>query len=283
MITFSALLCTVSEWKSKGLSNEKIKPLYTSNKSLSQELEWMNNSKIRLRFAGSCLKQEDNAAYTLNNVVHLFIVYELDRWPQGLSAKFTLKDCLFGTVKLTKNAYPNKYSYSGYGTGFDTHSIPNFDWGKNTIIFGVDMSSSVYANNKNKDILILGKVKTQGLDNTTLTGEVEYSTNFSRSQRKFCSSLHYNESNSFLFVNVTTIHQFKTKDSEIKRYPLCLGNISKDFSVDDMKKTGLNRYVYDFNIDYNAIAVDNILDIHKYLMKQHDIKYCLSLFKKCLL
>ena len=54
--------------------------------------------------------------------------------------------------------------------------------------------------------------------------------------------------------------------------PLCLGNISKDFSVDNMKKTGLNGYVYDFSVDYNATAVDDILDIHKYLIKNHDIK-----------
>ena len=67
---------------------------------------------------------------------------------------------MFGAVKLTKNANPNKYSYLGYGIGCDSCSlisIPNFDWGKNPIIFGVDMSSSVHASNKNKDILILGK------------------------------------------------------------------------------------------------------------------------------
>ena len=102
------------------------------------------------------------------------------------------------------------------------------------------MSSSVHANNENKDILIFGKRRTQGLDNTTLTAEAEYSINFSRSQWKFCLSLHYNESNSFLFINATKIHQFKAKDYEIKRYPLCLVNISKYFSVDNMKKTGLN-------------------------------------------
>ena len=48
---------------------------------------------------------------------------------------------------------------------------------------------------------------------------------------------------------------------------MCLGNISKDFSVDNMKKTGINGYVYDFSVDYDAIPVDDILDIHKYLMK----------------
>ena len=53
---------------------------------------------------------------------------------------------------------------------------------------------------------------------------------------------------------------------------LCLGNIVVDFSVDKMRKTGLNAFVYDISVDYDAIAVDDILDIHKYLMKKHDIK-----------
>ena len=140
------------------------------------------------------------------------------------------------------------------------------------LIFGVDMSSSVDANIRNKDILILGKGETQGLDNTTLTVEAECPINFSRSQRKFCLSLHYNGSNSFLFANGTKIHQFKAKNFEIKSYPLYLGNISKEFSIDNMKKTGLNGHVYDFSADYNAVAVDDMLDIQKYLMKKHDIK-----------
>ena len=70
----------------------------------------------------------------------------------------------------------------------------------------------MHANNKNKNILILGKGETKELDNTTLPAEVEYSVNFARSQRKFCLSFHYNGSNSFLFVNGTKIHQFKAKD-----------------------------------------------------------------------
>ena len=62
-----------------------------------------------------------------------------------------------------------------------------------------------------------------------------------------------------------------------------LGNISKVFSVDNMKKTGLNECVYDFSVDYNIIDTSNITDIHKYLMKKHDVKQCLELLKKCLL
>ena len=86
------------------------------------------------------------------------------------------------------------------------------------------------------------------------------------SNRKFCLSLHYNGTNSFLFVNAAKIYQFKVKNSEMKKYPLLLGNISKDFTANNMKKTGLNGYVFYFSVNYNAIAVDNILDIHKYLI-----------------
>ena len=132
------------------------------------------------------------------------------------------------------------------------------------------MSSSVHIDNKNKDLLILGKETTQKLTNTTLTAETEYSIHFSISQRKFCLSLHYNGSNSFLFVHVTKIYQFKAKNSGIKPYPICLGNISKN----NIKKTlnGLNGYIYDFFDDYNIIDTSNIINIHKYLMKKHDIK-----------
>ena len=74
-----------------------------------------------------------------------------------------------------------------------------------------------------------------------------------------------------MFVNGTEIIKFKAKDSKISPYLLCLGNVSKDRSVDDMKKTGLKGYVYGFSVDYNAIAVSDVLDIHKYLMKKNDI------------
>ena len=76
------------------------------------------------------------------------------------------------------------------------------------------------------------------------------------------------EVRAFYLLIVLKMHQFKAKDSGMKRYLLCLGNIWKYLSIDSMKKTGLNGYVYDLCVDYNAIAVDNILDIHKYLMKK---------------
>ena len=84
-------------------------------------------------------------------------------------------------------------------------------------------------------------------------------------------SLHYNGANSCLFVNGTQIYKFKAKYSEIVAAPLCLGNISKGWSIDNMKKTGFNGYVYNFSVDYDATDVKDIVDIHKYLRKKNDI------------
>ena len=76
-----------------------------------------------------------------------------------------------------------------------------------------------------------------------MTAEAQYSISFSRPNIKFCLSLHYNGSNSFLFVNATKLYQFRAKNSEIKKYHLCLRNISGDFSANNMQKTGLNGCV----------------------------------------
>ena len=86
-----------------------------------------------------------------------------------------------------------------------------------------------------------------------------------------CLSLHYNGVNSYLFVNGIEIIKFKTKDSETVASSLFLGNISKDWSVDNMKKTGLNRYFYDFSVDYDVTDVDDNKDIHRYLVNKNNI------------
>ena len=114
------------------------------------------------------------------------------------------------------------------------------------------MSSSIHAN--------------KGINSTM------YSINFTENNKKSVLSLHYNENNSYFLVNGTEIHKFKAKDSEIVATSLCLGNILKDFSVDNMKKwICLNGYVYEFNIDYSAIANDKILGIHKYLIEKNGV------------
>ena len=74
-----------------------------------------------------------------------------------------------------------------------------------------------------------------------------------------------------MFVNNTKNIKFKAKDSKILASPLCLGNISKDWSTNNMRKSSFSGYVYDFSVGYDAITVDDIKDIHKYLMKKNHI------------
>ena len=98
-----------------------------------------------------------------------------------------------------------------------------------------------------------------------------YSPNFTVDNKTFCLSLHYNDGNSYLFVNGKQVINFKAKISELIKYRMCLGGLSKDYDTNSRKVTGLYGNVYDFSIDYSAITNDDILDIHKYLMKKNNI------------
>ena len=275
----------ILSWKSKRLSDDTIKPPATSDNSLSPLIDYLDK-KVRLKFNGGCSKQQNKPIHTHSTIVNIYNVYELGA--SGFSIDdSTLRNSLFGVVKLNKNADIDRYRYSGYGIGFDrkeSFSFPGGGFGQNIIIFGVDMSSSVHVDNKKKDILIIGKGPTQGLGEHSLTAEKMYSINFTMTRKKFSLSLHYNGVNNYWFLNGTEIIKLKVKGYEIVATPLCLGNISKDWTVDNMTRTGFNGYVYDFRVDYDAIAVNDILDIHKYLMKKNNmIKKCLGLFKKCFL
>ena len=110
----------IFSWKSKGLSAENIKPTATSDNSLTPELDYYDDFKVRVKFTGSCLKQP-KFTYSHKNIANNYIFYEL-----GASTSYdndpTLKSCLFGPVTLTKNADIEKYGYSAYGIGFDRRS-----------------------------------------------------------------------------------------------------------------------------------------------------------------
>ena len=218
----------VLSWQSKGISNESFKSPAISDNTINPRLNHYD-TKTRLQLTGSCLKQSDHI-FTHEKVVNIYIVYEL-----GASTSHTndptIKNCLFGAVTLTKNTDIEKYKYSGYGIGFDrrsSFSFPSGGFGQNVLIFGTDTSTSIHVDNKKKDILVLGRGPTQGLE-STLTAEKMYSINFTVTKKKFCLSLYYNGANSYSFVNGTKIIKFKAKDSAIVASPLCLGNISKDW------------------------------------------------------
>ena len=94
------------------------------------------------------------------------------------------------------------------------------------------MRLSVHSDNKGKNILVLGEGPTLGLDDTTLTAEAISPISFAHPNKRLLS-LHYNGSNSFLFVSATKIYHFKAKYSEIKDYTLCLGNDSEDLTINN--------------------------------------------------
>ena len=192
-------------WQSKGLSDEKINSIKTSDYFITPYLRYYV-TKTRVEFNGNYLKQ-DKITYTHRKIVNIYIVYEIVG-SSGRNNHPTLQNAQFGAVKLTKNANIDKYRYSSYGIGFDwksSFSHPSGGDGQNVIIFGIDMSSWTKIDNRKKDILILGKAPTQGLEHI-LTAEKIYLINFSRWYTKLCLSLHYNGSNSSLFVNGTEIY-----------------------------------------------------------------------------
>ena len=167
----------ISSRQSKGLSAETIKPPATSDNSLTPLIDYLGN-KTRVTFIGSCLKQQ-KISFTHGTIVNIYIGYELGASDSN-DNDTTLKNCLFGAVTLTKNADIDKYGYSSYGIGFErrlSFLFPGGSSGQNVLIFGADMSSSAHIDNKKKDIFVLGKGSTQGLEHT-LTAEKMYSINF---------------------------------------------------------------------------------------------------------
>ena len=116
----------VLSWTSKGLSNESITPPSAPNNFLSPSLNYLG-TKIRVKFSGSCLKQ-DKITYTHGKIVNIYIVYEINKKDNTIISDPTLENCLFGAVTLSKNVNIDRYGYSGYGTGFDSFSFFIFRW-----------------------------------------------------------------------------------------------------------------------------------------------------------
>ena len=117
----------VLPWASKGLSNESIKPPSARNNSRSPSLNYLG-TKIRLKFSGSCLKQ-DKITQAHGKIVNIYIVYEINKKDNTITSDPTLENCLFGAVTLTKNVNIDRYGYSGYGIGFDRKGSFSFSGG----------------------------------------------------------------------------------------------------------------------------------------------------------
>ena len=171
----------ISEWTSKGISNGVLKAHNTPTPQASARIR-----NMYLEFNGSCLKTTEKYFFYPDMIeLNIYIVYELTSNLNNFDP--TLENCLFGSVRITKNADIDKYKYMAYGFGFDskgTFLFPDGSFCQNVIILGADMSSSAHANNKTRNILVLSKDFIQAIDGTTIYAEKMYSINSTKTPKK---------------------------------------------------------------------------------------------------
>ena len=245
-----------------------------------------NDERMYVYLKGSHFQQNNiltsNNDHVINdNAVNIYIVYKLDPITSR-DTTFTIQNALSGAMQITKNADTSKYNYKGYGICFDeseefTHvrkrgNFSDTTTGRNIIIFGVDVSFSKHANNKANNIYAMGKDYIQKINDTKIYAEKMYYRNFTVPGKKFVLSLHYNDNNSYLYVNGNQELKFKAKTDQLVKEKLCLRNLSDQWTTSESEKTGVYGKIYDFVVDYKQIAgTTKILDMHRYLITKHCI------------
>ena len=242
----------------------------------------IDNGRMSVRLEGAYFKQMRLLRPNNNKIANIYMVYLIDPISNFRNTDYTVQNALFGGVKITKNATDtSQHKYEGYGICFDeggTFSKGNISNGKNVLIFGVHENSLVHANNKANNIYVMGDLFVQGINDTTLYAEKIYSQNFTAVNKKFVLSLHYNGSDSYLFVNGKQELKFKAKDDQIVKEILCIENISHDWTAANAEKTGFGGgggggggEIHDFAVDYTSTNIGDIYNIHRYLTKKHNI------------
>ena len=264
----------INLWKSNGINN------YTSDsdmdavsKGTTDLPSLVDNGRMSVKLAGAYFKLTKLIHPNNNNVINIYIVYKIE--PIFRLSDYTVQNGLFGGLKITENATDtSKHKYEGYGICFDeggTFSKGGINNGRSVLIFGVNENSLVHANNKANNIYVMGDLFVQGINDTTLYAEKIYSQIFTAVNKKFVLSLHYNSDDSYLFVNGKQELKFKAEDDQIVKDILCLGNISDDWATANAEKSGFWGKIYDFAVDYTSTNIGDIYNVHRYLMKKHNI------------
>ena len=230
----------ISVWKSTGIFN------YLDNSNMNAVGDsggdlpaLQNDGRMYVYLSGNRFEQNKVIISNNNNVINMYCVYELQPVTASRDDTFTIQNALFGAMEITKNADTAKYAYEGYCICFDeggTFSKGNISNGRNMLIFGVDESSLVHANNKANNIYVMGDIFVQGINDTTLYAEKVYSQNFTQPSKKILLSLHYNGDDSYLFVIGQQELKFKSKTEHLVKVKLCIGNLSDQWTASESKK-----------------------------------------------
>ena len=220
-----------------------------------KEMPILKNDEILYVYLQGNHFQQNNVLTSSNdhvlheNVVNIYIVYKLDPLPSTRDKSYTIQNALFGAMQIAKNATDSdKNNYKGYGICFDErsefgHTITEGGHAyttdaRNVLIFGADMSFSVYAANRANHIYLMGTGLTQGINGTTIYAEKNFYRNFTDFGKKFVLSLHYNGDNSYLFVNGREELKFKAKTDKLVKEKLCIGNLNDQWTTSESEKTG---------------------------------------------
>ena len=220
----------ISVWKSTGifhyLDNSNMNAVGDSGGDLPA---LKNDGRMHVYLSGNHFEQNKVIIPYNNNVINMYCIYGLQPVTASRDDTFTIQNALFGAMEITKNADTSKYVYKGYGICFDeggTFSEGNINNGRNVLIFVVDKSSLVHANNKANNIYVMSDLFVQGINDTTLYAKKVYSQNFSQASKKFVLSLHYNGDDNYLFVNGKQELKFKSKTKHLVKEKLYIGNLS---------------------------------------------------------
>ena len=217
----------ITEWKSTGIYNHSSDSDMNAVANAKTTLPtFKNDGRMNVYLSGNHFQQNVAGIPNNNNVINIYGVYKLDPIASTRDTSYTIQDALFGAKQITKNATDSsKNNYKGYGLCFDERSqfghtmvgggrthITN---GRNVLIFGADMSFSIYRTNRANHIYFTGDGFTQGIHDTTLYVEKKYFRNFTEPNVKFVLSLHYNGADSYLFVNGRQELKFKCKTDQL--------------------------------------------------------------------
>ena len=262
----------INLWKSTGLNNysraSDVDAVSVATTSLPPLL---GNGQMSVRLEGAYFKQMRLLRPNNDNIVNIYIVHLIDSISTSRNTDYTVQNALFGGVKITKNTIDtSKHKYEGYGICFDEggmFSMGNIKNDRNVLIFGVHENSVIHSNNKASNIFIMGDGFVQGINDTTLYAKKIYSQNFTAVNKKFVLSLHYNGDDSYGKREL----KFKAKVDQIVKEILCLGNISDNWTAANAQKTGLWGELYDFTVDYTSTNIGDMYNVHRYLMKKHNI------------
>ena len=274
----------ILEWKSTGIYN------YSGDSNMNAVVDSggylpdiKNDGRMHVYLSGNHFQQNKVIIPNNNNAIIIYCVYELDSIASSRDTSFTIQNALFGAMQITKNATDNsKNNYKGYGICFAersqfSHTITedgrsHTTNGRNVLIFGVDISFRAHATNRANHIYLMGDGLTQGINDTTLYVEKYYWRNFADPGKKLIISLHYNDDESYFFVNGRQELKFKVKTDQLVKEKSCIGKLSDQWTTSESEKTGLYGNIYDFVVDYEQIVgVKTIYDIHRYLMTKHNI------------